>query len=173
MVTPDAMVYEGLVRGRADRSDVAAVCRPPQACATEEAADDAHLGSGPRRSNAPPCQARASSSTSSLIGGRSECSTLTPKDVAEEAPRASPGEPPMKEEHFAILRRHMVEVIGIYVDLAEELGRSTLDEGVMMAIGRVPREAFVRRRWQRTLTRTPRYRSASTRRSRSPSSSPL
>jgi protein-L-isoaspartate(D-aspartate) O-methyltransferase len=49
----------------------------------------------------------------------------------------------MKEEHFAILRRHMVEVIGIYVDLAEELGRSTLDEGVMMAMGRVPREAFV------------------------------
>jgi hypothetical protein len=24
----------------------------------------------------------------------------------------------MKEEHFAILRRHIVEVIGIYVDLA-------------------------------------------------------
>ena len=49
----------------------------------------------------------------------------------------------MKEEHFAILRRHMVEVIGIYVDLAEELGRSTLDERVLTAMGRVPRHAFV------------------------------
>ena len=30
---------------------------------------------------------------------------------------------PMSEAHFAILRRHMVEVIGIQVDLAsEELG---------------------------------------------------
>jgi protein-L-isoaspartate(D-aspartate) O-methyltransferase len=30
----------------------------------------------------------------------------------------------MKEERFAILRRHMVEVIGIYVDLASnELGK--------------------------------------------------
>ncbi len=29
----------------------------------------------------------------------------------------------MREEHFAILRRHMVEVIGIHVDLAgDELG---------------------------------------------------
>ena len=50
----------------------------------------------------------------------------------------------MKEEHFAILRRHMVEVIGIYVDLAgEELGKSALDQRVMAAIGRVPRHAFV------------------------------
>jgi protein-L-isoaspartate(D-aspartate) O-methyltransferase len=50
----------------------------------------------------------------------------------------------MKEEHFAILRRHMVEVIGIYVDLAsDELGRSSLGERVMRAMGRVPRHAFV------------------------------
>jgi protein-L-isoaspartate(D-aspartate) O-methyltransferase len=50
----------------------------------------------------------------------------------------------MKEEHFAILRRHMVEVIGIYVDLAsEELGKSALDERVMAAMGEVPRHAFV------------------------------
>jgi protein-L-isoaspartate(D-aspartate) O-methyltransferase len=50
----------------------------------------------------------------------------------------------MKERHFAILRRHMVEVIGIYVDLAgEELGRSNLDERVLTAMGRVPRHAFV------------------------------
>jgi protein-L-isoaspartate(D-aspartate) O-methyltransferase len=50
----------------------------------------------------------------------------------------------MREEHFAILRRHMVEVIGIYVELAgDELGRSTLDQRVMTAMGGVPRHAFV------------------------------
>jgi protein-L-isoaspartate(D-aspartate) O-methyltransferase len=50
----------------------------------------------------------------------------------------------MKEEHFAILRRHMVEVIGIYVDLAgDELGKSALDARVLSAMGRVPRHAFV------------------------------
>ena len=31
----------------------------------------------------------------------------------------------MKEKHFAILRRHMVEVIGIYVELAgDKLGEA-------------------------------------------------
>ncbi len=50
----------------------------------------------------------------------------------------------MKEEHFAILRRHMVEVVGIYVDLAaDELGKPALDERVMAAMSRVPRHAFV------------------------------
>ena len=50
----------------------------------------------------------------------------------------------MKEEHFAILRRHMVEVIGIYADLAgDELGKSALDERVLAAMARVPRHAFV------------------------------
>ena len=50
----------------------------------------------------------------------------------------------MKEEHLAILRRHMVEVIGIYVDLAaDELGKSALDERVLAAMARVPRHAFV------------------------------
>ena len=50
----------------------------------------------------------------------------------------------MKEEHFAILRRHMVEVIGIHVDLAgDELGKPALDERVLAAMGRVPRHAFV------------------------------
>ena len=50
----------------------------------------------------------------------------------------------MKEEHLAILRRHMVEVIGIYADLAaDELGKSTLDERVLAAMARVPRHAFV------------------------------
>ena len=50
----------------------------------------------------------------------------------------------MKEEHFAILRRHMVEVIGIYVDLAgDELDKLTLDDRVLTAMGQVPRHAFV------------------------------
>jgi protein-L-isoaspartate(D-aspartate) O-methyltransferase len=50
----------------------------------------------------------------------------------------------MKEEHFAILRRHMIEVIGIYVDLAgDDLGKPALDERVLSAMGRVPRHAFV------------------------------
>ena len=50
----------------------------------------------------------------------------------------------MKEEHFAILRRHMVEMIGIYVDLAgDDLGKASLDKRVLAAMGRVPRHAFV------------------------------
>ncbi len=51
---------------------------------------------------------------------------------------------PMTEEHLAILRRHMVEVIGIHVDMAsEELGRDTLDERVVAALLKVPRHHFV------------------------------
>jgi protein-L-isoaspartate(D-aspartate) O-methyltransferase len=51
---------------------------------------------------------------------------------------------PMNEEHLAVLRRHMVELIGIYVDLAsEELGRAALDERVVAAMLRVPRHLFV------------------------------
>jgi len=47
---------------------------------------------------------------------------------------------PMSEAHFAILRRHMVEVIGIQVDLAsEELGKAALDERVLAAMRNVPR----------------------------------
>src|SRR5215469_10777348 len=50
---------------------------------------------------------------------------------------------PMSEAHFAILR-HMVEVIGIQVDLArEELGKTALDEGVLAAMRKVPRHRFV------------------------------
>jgi protein-L-isoaspartate(D-aspartate) O-methyltransferase len=50
----------------------------------------------------------------------------------------------MEERHFAILRRHMVEVIEIYVELArQELGKTALDERVLAAVGRVPRHAFV------------------------------
>jgi protein-L-isoaspartate(D-aspartate) O-methyltransferase len=50
----------------------------------------------------------------------------------------------MREEHFAILRRHMIEVIGIYLDLAgDELDKLTLDDRVLTAMGQVPRHAFV------------------------------
>ena len=49
----------------------------------------------------------------------------------------------MQDKHFAILRRHMVEVIGITAELAsDELGKDTLDERVMAAMGRVPRHIF-------------------------------
>lgn len=50
----------------------------------------------------------------------------------------------MSEAHFAILRRHMVEIIGIHVDLArEELGKAALDERVLATMGKVPRHRFV------------------------------
>lgn len=52
----------------------------------------------------------------------------------------------MKEKHFAILRRHMVELIGISTELAsDELGKAALDERVMAAMARVPRHIFVPR----------------------------
>jgi protein-L-isoaspartate(D-aspartate) O-methyltransferase len=50
----------------------------------------------------------------------------------------------MNEEHFAILRRHMVEVVAIHVDLAsEELGKAALDARVTAALRQVPRHRFV------------------------------
>jgi protein-L-isoaspartate(D-aspartate) O-methyltransferase len=50
----------------------------------------------------------------------------------------------MKEEHLTILRRHMVEVVGITADLtSQELGKDALDERVMEVMGRVPRHEFV------------------------------
>jgi protein-L-isoaspartate(D-aspartate) O-methyltransferase len=50
----------------------------------------------------------------------------------------------MEERYFAILRRHMVEVIEIYVELArQDLGKAALDERVFAAMRRVPRHAFV------------------------------
>jgi protein-L-isoaspartate(D-aspartate) O-methyltransferase len=50
----------------------------------------------------------------------------------------------MTEEHFAVLRRQMVEVIAIYTELAsEELGKAVLDQRVMAAMERVPRHRFV------------------------------
>ena len=50
----------------------------------------------------------------------------------------------MREEHFAVLRRHMVEVIAIHVELAsEEFGMAALDPRVLAAMERVPRHLFV------------------------------
>jgi protein-L-isoaspartate(D-aspartate) O-methyltransferase len=51
---------------------------------------------------------------------------------------------PMNEKHFAILRRHMVEVIGIHTDLLEEeLGKAVLDEQILTVMLRIPRHLFV------------------------------
>jgi protein-L-isoaspartate(D-aspartate) O-methyltransferase len=51
---------------------------------------------------------------------------------------------PMNEEHFAILRRHMVEVIAIQADrMSDEIGKARLAERVLMAMLRVPRHLFV------------------------------
>ena len=51
---------------------------------------------------------------------------------------------PMTEEHLAILRRHMVEVIAIHADLAsDELGKAAFDPRVMAAMTKVPRHHFV------------------------------
>ena len=51
---------------------------------------------------------------------------------------------PMTEEHLAVLRRHMVELIAIQADLLEdELGQAALDRRVLEAMLRVPRHLFV------------------------------
>ena len=50
----------------------------------------------------------------------------------------------MSEAHFAVLRRHMVEVIAIQAELAEEeLGKAALDPRVLAAMADVPRHRFV------------------------------
>jgi protein-L-isoaspartate(D-aspartate) O-methyltransferase len=50
----------------------------------------------------------------------------------------------MNEEHLAILRRHMVEVIAIQFDLmSEEIGKGKLDDRVAAAMLRVRRHLFV------------------------------
>ena len=51
---------------------------------------------------------------------------------------------PMTEKHFAVLRRHMVELIALQFELtAEEIGKTAADERVMAALGHVPRHRFV------------------------------
>ncbi len=51
---------------------------------------------------------------------------------------------PMNDTHFAILRRHMVETIGIHTDrMDDELGKPVLDERVLAAMLKVQRHLFV------------------------------
>ena len=51
---------------------------------------------------------------------------------------------PMNEKHFAILHRHMAEVIGIHTDrLEEELGKGAFAEPMLEAMLRIPRHLFV------------------------------
>jgi protein-L-isoaspartate(D-aspartate) O-methyltransferase len=51
---------------------------------------------------------------------------------------------PMTEEHLAILRRHMVEVIEMHFDLAsEEIDKSALEPRLRAALLEVPRHLFV------------------------------
>ena len=50
----------------------------------------------------------------------------------------------MSEAQFAILRRHMVEVIAIHAELSEEeSGKAVLDPRVLSAMAHVPRHRFV------------------------------
>jgi len=50
----------------------------------------------------------------------------------------------MNDSHFAILRRHMVETIGIHTDLmSDELGKAVFDQRVLSAMLKVPRHLFV------------------------------
>jgi protein-L-isoaspartate(D-aspartate) O-methyltransferase len=51
---------------------------------------------------------------------------------------------PMNEQHLAILRRHMVEVIDLHFDLAaDEIGKEELEGRLRRALLRVPRHLFV------------------------------
>ena len=51
---------------------------------------------------------------------------------------------PMSERHLAVLRRHMVELIEMYMDLmSDELDNGGLDERVAAALREVPRHLFV------------------------------
>lgn len=53
---------------------------------------------------------------------------------------------PLTEDHLAIYRRHMVEVIDIHFDLlSDELGKSHIDNRVRAALLKVPRHVFVPR----------------------------
>jgi len=51
---------------------------------------------------------------------------------------------PMTEQHLAIMRRHMVEIIDLHFDLArDEVGKDSLDPAVSRALMDVPRHLFV------------------------------
>jgi protein-L-isoaspartate(D-aspartate) O-methyltransferase len=51
---------------------------------------------------------------------------------------------PMDEQHLAVLRRHMVEVIDLHFDLAsDEIGKEAIDPELRQAMLKVPRHVFV------------------------------
>lgn len=51
---------------------------------------------------------------------------------------------PLTEQHLAIFRRHMVEIIDMHYDLAsEEIGRQALSPSLQRALQDVPRHLFV------------------------------
>jgi protein-L-isoaspartate(D-aspartate) O-methyltransferase len=51
---------------------------------------------------------------------------------------------PMGEQHLAVFRRHMIEVVDLHFDLMEfELGKRSPDPKVRDAMSRVPRHQFV------------------------------
>jgi protein-L-isoaspartate(D-aspartate) O-methyltransferase len=51
---------------------------------------------------------------------------------------------PLKDKHWSVLRRHMVELISVHAEVLEdELGKPSLDERVLAAMQRVPRHLFV------------------------------
>ena len=51
---------------------------------------------------------------------------------------------PMTEQHLAVLRRHMVEIVDMHFDLAsDEIGKDSLDPAVRRALLDVPRHLFV------------------------------
>jgi protein-L-isoaspartate(D-aspartate) O-methyltransferase len=51
---------------------------------------------------------------------------------------------PMGEQHLALFRRHMVEIIDLHFDLAgDELGKDSLDPELRAALLQVPRHLFV------------------------------
>jgi protein-L-isoaspartate(D-aspartate) O-methyltransferase len=51
---------------------------------------------------------------------------------------------PMGEQHLALLRRHMVEIVDLHFDLAsDEIGKDALDSNLRAAMLRVPRHLFV------------------------------
>src|SRR3982751_4305412 len=51
---------------------------------------------------------------------------------------------PMTEQHLALFRRHMVEIIDMHFDLnSDEIGRGALDPHLRAALMGVPRHVFV------------------------------
>src|SRR3954471_23401950 len=73
-------------------------------------------------------------------------SLLADADGVSGTPRRErlPTMKPMTEEHLAILRRHMVELIAIHSDLLEEeIGKVVIEERVLAAMLHVPRHLFV------------------------------